>query len=92
MAYSAYLDEHIQGHLTTAIAEASIRNPKDAVDFIANFLLKIVEDDALSKKVSYAISIGQQPLFLHHPSHRERKSMQFGIKKTKLWSCNDNRN
>jgi len=50
MAYSAYLDEHIQGHLTTAIAEASIRNPKDAVDFIANFLLKIVDDDASSKK------------------------------------------
>jgi len=50
MAYSAYLDEHIQGHLTTAIAEASIRNPKDAVDFIANFLLKIVDDDALRKE------------------------------------------
>ena len=66
MAYSAYLDEHIQGHLTTAIAEASIRNPKDSVDFIANFLLKIVDDDAINKKVSFFIisaSFPQQRLF-----------------------------
>merc|ERR1719295_1120308 len=60
MAYSAYLDEHIQGHLTKAIAEASIRNPKDAVDFIANFLLKIVDDDALSKKKKEIYAIWDQ--------------------------------
>jgi len=49
-SYSEYLEEHLQGHLTKAIAEAAIRNPKDSVDFIANYLLKIVDDDAATKK------------------------------------------
>eukprot|EP00486_Rosalina_sp_Unknown_P009267 CAMPEP_0201580364 /NCGR_PEP_ID=MMETSP0190_2-20130828/43682_1 /ASSEMBLY_ACC=CAM_ASM_000263 /TAXON_ID=37353 /ORGANISM="Rosalina sp." /LENGTH=126 /DNA_ID=CAMNT_0048016267 /DNA_START=21 /DNA_END=401 /DNA_ORIENTATION=- len=48
--YSAYLEEHIQLELTKAIREATIQNPKDAVDFIGSYLLKIVEDDAKSKQ------------------------------------------
>eukprot|EP01083_Nonionella_stella_P064841 169371_1 len=50
MAYSSYLQEHIQTELTKAIAEAAIKGPKDAVDFIGNYLLKIVDDDANAKK------------------------------------------
>ena len=49
--YSAYLEEHVQTELTKAISEATIQNPKDAVDFIGNYLIKIVEDDSKSKEV-----------------------------------------
>jgi len=48
--YSAYLQEHVQTELTKAIAEATIRQPKDTVDFIGNYLLQIVEDNAKRKQ------------------------------------------
>ena len=51
MSYSAYLEEHIQSQLTKAIADATIQNPKDAVDYIGNYLLKIVKDDTKTKLV-----------------------------------------
>merc|ERR1719420_1756094 len=52
MSYSAYLEEHVQAQLTKAIAAATLQNPKDAVDFIGQFLLKIVEEDAKSKETA----------------------------------------
>ena len=51
--YSAYLEDHVQLELTKAITEATIQNPKDPVDFIASYLLKIVRDNAKSKEVLY---------------------------------------
>eukprot|EP01083_Nonionella_stella_P223822 797249_1 len=50
MAYSSYLQEHVQIELTKAIADASIKNPKDPVEYLGNYLLKIVEDDAKKKQ------------------------------------------
>jgi len=52
MSYSAYLEEHVQTQLTKAIAAATLQNPKDAVDFIGQYLLKIVDDDAKSKQIA----------------------------------------
>ena len=52
MSYAEYLRQHIHDHLQCAIAEAAVRKPDDAIEFIGNYLLKIVSDDYKVKKVS----------------------------------------
>ena len=49
--YSDYLEEHVKTELTEAVANAALKSPKDAVDYIGNYLLKTVQDDANKKKV-----------------------------------------
>ncbi len=51
MAYSSYLEEHIETELTNAIADATLKHPNDAVEYIGHYLLKIVQDDAKNKEV-----------------------------------------
>eukprot|EP00483_Globobulimina_turgida_P010573 UN10594 len=50
MAYSSYLEEHVQSELTKAIVDCTIINPSDPVEYIGHYLLKIVQDDAKNKK------------------------------------------
>ena len=47
--FAKYLDENITDALTSAIADATINNAQDPVDYIGRYLLKILDDQKQNK-------------------------------------------
>ena len=49
---SEYLKKHLGGALTAALAEAVEKRPLDPIEFIAQYLYKLKENEAAEKAVS----------------------------------------
>ena len=50
---SDYLKEHIHEALTKALSEAVVNKPTDPIDFVGNYLLKIVNENKVKDEVSH---------------------------------------
>ena len=64
---SEYLKKHLGGALTAALAEAVEKRPLDPIEFIAQYLYKLKENEAAEKAVSitYILFLIRNQLVYH---------------------------